>query len=117
MRIAIPPPRDARSLFVDEAGSDEVHAAAASVEAIRTPLLDELEKLLERFVGLGRPAQVAVAAVAAAIAEDDGATYVEQCAAATLVARRLALQRVPAKTKSAQVGRPRATRTAAAISC
>jgi hypothetical protein len=60
-------------------------AAAGPVEALRTPLLDELEELLGTFASLVRPAQIAVVRAVAALAADPELTEVERDLATALL--------------------------------
>ena len=52
-------------------------AAAATVEALRTPLFDELEEILGAFASLPRPAQTAVASTVATLINDPELTPAE----------------------------------------
>jgi len=61
-----------------------VIAAAATVEALRTPLFDELEEILGAFASLGKPAQNAVAVVVASLMKDSAATAAERDLATAL---------------------------------
>ena len=60
-------------------------AAAGPVEALRTPLLDELEDLLGTFASLVRPAQVAVLRSVASLAADPELTEAERDLATALL--------------------------------
>jgi hypothetical protein len=62
-----------------------VSAAAETVEATRTPLLDELEVTLGTFAGFARPAQRAVATVALSLAGDTSVTDQERDLATALL--------------------------------
>ena len=54
-------------------------AAAATVdEAVTTPLLDELEEILEAFASLAKPAQEAIAVVVASLMVDPQSTDAER---------------------------------------
>jgi hypothetical protein len=56
-----------------------VIAAAATVdEALTTPLLDELEEILEAFASLAKPAQDAIAVVVASLLTDPQSTDAER---------------------------------------
>ena len=59
-------------------------AAAATVEALRTPLLDELEEILGAFASLTKPAQNAVAVVVASLTRDPELTAAERDLATAL---------------------------------
>ena len=60
-------------------------AAAGPVEALRTPLLDELEDLLGTFASLLRPAQLAVVRAVASLAADPELTDAERNLATALL--------------------------------
>jgi hypothetical protein len=69
-----------------------VLTAAATVEALRTPLFDELEEILGAFSSLVKPAQEAVADVVATLAKDPESTNAERdLAIALLVLARASL--------------------------
>jgi hypothetical protein len=55
-----------------------VIAAAATVEALRTPLFDELEEILGTFASLTKPAQNAVTVVVASLTRDRELTAAER---------------------------------------
>ena len=59
-------------------------AAAATVEALRTPLFDELEEILGAFASLTKPAQNAVAVVVASLMRDLELTAAERDLATAL---------------------------------
>jgi hypothetical protein len=69
-----------------------VGTAAATVEATRSPLLDELEQMLVAFSSLAKPAQLAVTAVAQSLAEDDGVTEAERDLSTAVLVLALALR-------------------------
>ena len=60
-------------------------AAAGPVEALRTPLLNELEDLLGLFSGLVKPAQNAVIRVVASLVADPESTEAERDLATALL--------------------------------
>jgi len=60
-------------------------AAAGPVEALRTPLLEELEDLLGMFSSLVRPAQNAVVRVVASLLADPESTEAERDLATALL--------------------------------
>ncbi len=60
-------------------------AAAGPVEALRTPLLDELEDLLGTFASLVRPAQIAVVRAVASVVADPESTEAERDLATALL--------------------------------
>jgi hypothetical protein len=60
-------------------------AAAGPVEALRTPLLDELEDLLGTFSSLVRPAQNAVVRVVASLLADPESMEAERDLATALL--------------------------------
>ena len=60
-------------------------AAAGPVEALRTPLLEELEDLLGMFSSLVRPAQNAVVRVVASLLADPESTEAERDLATALI--------------------------------
>src|SRR5579864_2623926 len=62
-----------------------VLAAAGPVEALRTPLLDELEDLLGAFASLTPPARTAVVEVVVSVAQDPDATQPEREIATALL--------------------------------
>jgi hypothetical protein len=62
-----------------------VIAAAARVEALRTPLFDELEEILGTFAVLTKPAQEAVTAVVASLVGDPASTEAERDLAIALL--------------------------------
>jgi hypothetical protein len=61
-----------------------VIAVAATVEALRTPLFDELEEILGAFASLVKPAQDAVVAVVMSLIDDPAATRAERDLATAL---------------------------------
>jgi len=62
-----------------------VFAAAGPVEALRTPLFDELEDLLGAFCGLVSPAQDAVTRVASSLVTDPESSEAERDLATALI--------------------------------
>ena len=60
-------------------------SAAATVEALRTPLFDELEEILGAFAALTKPAQEAVTAVVASLVVDPESTQAERDLAIALL--------------------------------
>ena len=59
-------------------------SAAATVEALRTPLFDELEEILGAFASLAKPVQDAITVVVASLIGDTEATVAERQLATAL---------------------------------